>query len=61
MSDQVDGTWEEARFRNAQQHSADHEASKVLDKARESHDGAPADNEHPDIMRGAFELLEQDI
>ena len=58
MSDQVDSTWEEACFRNAQKHSADHEAGKVLDKTSESHDGAPADNKHADVVRGALKLLE---
>ena len=58
MSDQVDSTWKETSFRNAQKYSTDHKAGKVLNKTSEGHDGAPADNEHTDVVRGTLELLE---
>jgi hypothetical protein len=61
MGNQVDGTREEAGFSNTQEHSADHEAGEILDKTSKSHDGAPADDEHADVVRWTLKLLEQDV
>jgi glutamate/tyrosine decarboxylase-like PLP-dependent enzyme len=61
MGNQVYSTREEASFCNTQEHSADHEAGEIFDKTSKSHDGAPADNEHANVVRWTLELLEQDV